>query len=308
MMNLVICTTPLQVVIACKTIEQYYPAERFFGIFLTEVENEKHKYYFKQYLCKKCVSAICLKDARGALWKILGALWWRGIFSINRVFLASVNIALIHKLLGFVSFNEMYTYDDGMANLIQSGCLNTADAPLPHIQLRALFGLKSYSITLIKQISLRHYTIFPDHANIVSPTSPVQLIDQSMEVDDSPPVRLMLGQSAYHDAPRDKALTERVIADYKVDYYFPHPKEQYQIEGAVECVRSPLIFEDYFIQHLKDKQCILYTYFSTAALNLSGLPNVQVISLQPQGIQNKSYLETYQLFEKLGIEVVHLPY
>ena len=106
------------------------------------------------------------------------------------------------------------------------------------------------------------------------------------------------------------AFTKRVIEDYHITKYFPHPREDYHISD-IEYIDSPLIIEDYLIQELKEhpeKKYIIYTYCSTAVLNLQGISKqIEFVLLQPNDTPD-SLKETYNLFGKLGFSITQLPY
>ena len=106
------------------------------------------------------------------------------------------------------------------------------------------------------------------------------------------------------------AFTKRVIEDHHITKYFPHPREDYHISD-IEYIDSPLIIEDYLIQELKEhpeKKYIIYTYCSTAVLNLQGISKqIEFVLLQPNDTPD-SLKETYNLFSKLGFSITQLPY
>lgn len=56
-MNLIICCTPLQVLIAERIIEKF-PEQKFYGVMLTTVENAKMAFY-RERLRRKCGSFFC---------------------------------------------------------------------------------------------------------------------------------------------------------------------------------------------------------------------------------------------------------
>ena len=125
---------------------------------------------------------------------------------------------------------------------------------------------------------------------------------------------ILLGQPIYEreyrSADMNIAFTERVIKNYHITKYFPHPRENYHISD-VEYIDTPLIIEDYLIQKLKEhpeRKYIIYSYCSTAVLNLQGISQqIEFVLLQPN--DTPEFLEsTYKLFDKLGFPITQLPY
>ena len=125
---------------------------------------------------------------------------------------------------------------------------------------------------------------------------------------------ILLGQPIYELETQSKikntTLTEQVIKDYHINKYFPHPRENYHISD-VEYIDTPLIIEDYLIQELKEhpeRKYIIYSYCSTAVLNLQGVSKqIEFVLLKPQDAP-ELLQGVYTLFEKLGLQITQLPY
>ena len=126
---------------------------------------------------------------------------------------------------------------------------------------------------------------------------------------------ILLGQPLYEqqgDRAMEKniAFTKRVIEDYHITKYFPHPREDYHISN-IEYIDSPLIIEDYLMQELKEhpeRKYIIYSYCSTAVLNLQGISKqIEFVLLKPQDIP-ELLQGVYTLFDKLGVQITQLPY
>lgn len=96
-----------------------------------------------------------------------------------------------------------------------------------------------------------------------------------------------------------------IINKYNITCYLPHHhwEDNYHIDN-VKYINTPLIFEEYFAQNLIEKNVTIYTFFSTAALNIASFPNVKIISIKPKSIKEKQFLEVYDIFERMGIEII----
>ena len=66
-----------------------------------------------------------------------------------------------------------------------------------------------------------------------------------------------------------------------------------------------------FAKEFSNKKCIIYTFYSGAILNLLNLSSVQLISILPKELDDliipvEVINESYDLFKKLGIEVIEI--
>lgn len=304
-MNLIICCTPLQVLIAEKIIE-LHPGEKFCGVIITPVYNEKYLFYHAKMdkICCKTYLICTRKYSRLFIYInifVLKMLLWGKSF--KKIFISNINDVIIQAIISKFSNSDLYTFDDGTINISPNnfgfsrnkGCFKRA--------LRLLLGIYE-DIDTIKERSKSHYTIYPNFPNIISNVINIKLINEECNLfykDDA--VRIMLGQSIFTDDDKNKSIIKKIIDEYKINLYFPHPLEGFYIDN-VTYIDTPLIFEDYLINHLSCRKCIIYTFFSSAALNISNLNNVEVISFKVKELENPSWLEVYTLFEKSGIKVI----
>lgn len=310
MINIIICYTPLQTLIAEKIID-LHPNEKFYGIVLTPINTPKNKYYFER-LKKKCVKCVYIQNIYfkqieninhfSFFFKILILIYKWKFNKKCSFFIASIDLYLIHCLLSFIKPQEIYTFDDGTVNIIKSGLYQNS---FKKFRLRGrifnrFLGI-SYDIERIKKESKLHYTIYPSMKNIISRIRPISIIgDQINTPTKKENISILIGQPFCKNI---KTLTENIIKKYNITHYIPHPFEDQYIEN-VDYINTPLIFEDYFAQNLLDKNVTLYTFFSSAALNIASLPNVKVISIKPKNITNNSFLECYEIFRQMNIEVI----
>lgn len=305
-MNLILCYTPLQVLIAEKIIE-LYPNEKFYGVMLCSVKNPKFDYYATR-LAQKCHQFYSLvqKTDRIGLFKQIIALKLK--FSrkrFDKVFLASINDIQIQFILSSICFEQLYTFDDGTANIVPSSVYYQPEInTLIRQGINLLLGNK-FSITQIKALSQSHYTIYPNYPNIINNTQSIKLGNDMVEkIEESSIVNLLLGQPIYAENEKNIALTKQVIEQFKIDYYLPHPREQYQLEN-VSYIKTPLIFEDYISQTSENKKYRIYTYFSSGVLNVISNPNLEIYAIQID-VDKPEYIECYDLFAKLGIKVIDI--
>ncbi|MEG9482364.1 glycosyltransferase family 52 [Mannheimia sp. HC-2023] len=310
-MNLIICCTPLQVLIAEKIIEMH-PNEAFFGVMLSTVKNAKFDFY-QARLRKKCQQFFAMQPHSERIQLLKEILYLKSTFGgkqFNRVFLANINELEIQFLLSAIKFNELNTFDDGAANVVPSSIFYKEENIGLNRKLINMFLGNKYSLEKLKNLSKTHYTIYQGFPNIIKNTVYVDLINKNelsgSELETSKVFNILLGQPIFErEDEKNIALAEKVIKAFDVDLYLPHPREKYKLSN-VEYIDTNLILEDYIFQEFSHKKCRVYTYFSSAVINiLNKSPNIEVVALRVE-VDNPAYIETYELFEKLGIKIIDI--
>ncbi|QIM66105.1 CMP-N-acetylneuraminate-beta-galactosamide-alpha-2, 3-sialyltransferase [Mannheimia granulomatis] len=310
-MNLIICCTPLQVLIAEKIIEMH-PNDEFFGVMLSTVKNTKFDFY-QSRLEKKCSQFFAMQQhsERLQLLKEIVYLKWTFIGkNFDKVFVANINELEIQFILSTIRFNQLNTFDDGTANIVlQSLFYKEDNVGLNRKLINTLLGNK-YSLDKLKALSVAHYTIYRDFPNIISNTIYVDLIEardiKNVSQENDKIINILLGQPIFErEDEKNIALAEKVINTFDIDLYLPHPRETYRLSN-VEYINTNLILEDYIFQEFSQKKCRVYTYFSSAVINiLNKSPNIEVVALRVD-TDNPAYLASYDLLEKLGIQIIDI--
>ena len=318
-MILIICATPLHIRIAERIIEKD-PKEEYFILTYLNTYNSKTLYYHEQ-LIKRCRGGIVVikSDKEGgtinAYLNILKLLSiGLRIPKCKTVYLTNTNVPDIHLMLIRQRKAEIITFDDGTRNIID-------DIPEDFFYFK-LLQLYLYKYNLIpsnqylKNQHSKHYSIYK-YPNNMGPSEYLPLFTTDTESEGkkfNEEELILLGQPIYELETQSKikntTLTEQVIKDYHINKYFPHPRENYHISD-VEYIDTPLIIEDYLIQELKEhpeRKYIIYSYCSTAVLNLQGVSKqIEFVLLKPQDIP-ELLQGVYDLFEKLGLQITQLPY
>lgn len=292
--SLIMCVTPLQMLIAEKIIE-LNKGKDFDLLVIVLNDNDKYKYYY-QRLKEKCINALYLitkPGLRGFFNDIKQINTSNLSISYQELYLASIDIRVLQYIVSKNSFAHIYTFDDGTANIIPSSLyyLNSKPKFFKRAVWRVL-GVKYY-VEDLKNISLSHYTIYKDVPNIIGnkiylPIFPK--IDNNNDNDKKKQIkRFYLGQPLTDISKIfDISYIEKNISKLKIDYYYPHPREKLYPKGDFELIESPLIFEDYITQFLAENPDInieVFSFISTALLNIMSLNRVYV-----------SYIHDAQLF------------
>lgn len=282
-MNLIICCTPLQVLIAEKIIEQY-PNEHFFGLMLAPLMNDKYQYYAKK-LQKQCHTFELIVEnsySKIGLIKKLKSFskWLNHNYNIDKFFIANLNKFFIQGLLSYVDYQEYHTFDDGTANLV--GFKNKKDMiGISYQIIKKILGIHD-DINAIRCNSKSHFSIYADNAC----HDTIKIIDlfanKSIKpVSNQKSISLLLGQPLFKDNHKNIQTVKMVLQALNIDYYFPHPRENYiDALDTSKIIVSELIFEAYILQLLKAYSDIkVYYFFSTAGLNVANVQNVELICL-----------------------------
>lgn len=313
-MNLIICTSPLQVLIAERIIASK-PSERFYGLMYSYLVNDKTEHYYQRLrsFCHDAEHLIALPDRspRWLTWLVALQMIYKGksLGAIEAVYIASLNITELQFILSAHPRAEVYTYDDGLINITPSAwesIVNDNDGGYNRL-MRRLFGAPT--VEELIQRSQKHYTIYR-LPNVMPRTEYLPLF-QPIQEEDRPTehtVRILLGQKLYRDEwqERNAQLAKEVLRQYDIHYYMPHPKEGYRVDG-VQYLHSPLVFEDFIMQALRDNPTThyeVYLYCSTPSLNLHGVhPRLSFVSIKPSD-SPAIFDYTYQLIQEAGIPVL----
>lgn len=314
-MNIILCSTPLQVLIA-ERIRALYPDESFYGVMNSYVFSDKHAHYYER-LGQFCDKTLLILDQEGrSQLEIYRETLSRLILGyrlprMKRIFIASLDLSTFHLLLSRQGSAEVITFDDGLINLSPNAYKQIAFKKLGSMQrLLRVWGVPS-PVDLIARQHL-HYSIY-DLPNVLPNAQRIEWLPKG-ENTSTPPsevITLFLGQPIYeyeaNGESRNIALSARMVQRYEVQQYYPHPREQYQIEG-VEYVHSPLIFEDYILQELArypERTYRIYGFCSSVILNLQGIDRLEFIAIRPADCP-EFLEETYQLLERCGIPIEHI--
>lgn len=316
-MNIIICCTPLQVLIA-ERIMELYPDEPFFAIGCMQRRTEKLEAYLLR-LKEKCqgggiiisevTPATAFQDYKRTL--SLYAMAYR-IPKPRRVFVSNIEKPTLHALLHRSWSAEIITFDDGTRNLVETLSASDMADIEDGIFQRALSRLMHPPLRM-KDLFLRkkkHYSIY-NYPNSMGQSEYIELFprepvsaDEEQAVEIAREVSIFLGQPIYefdHGDTWNIALSKSVVEKYRPDYYLPHPREQYHIEG-VEYLNTPYILEEYLVWAMVQHPhwtFHVYSFCSTALLNVCQFPQVEITVIKPS-ILSPKIEGVYDLLSRFG--------
>ena len=317
-MNIIICTTPFQMLIA-ENILELYKNEDFFLIVITPNKNIKYRYYYNKikkkvkkslyirilpthkFLFKKVFTVLDLFYL-----KLLGCFF--GKMHYKKIFLANIESLRIHMFLSGFKNYDIYTFDDGTANVIQNSYFYIQEQI--GILKKIFFKFMGNNLTLykLKENTKQHFTIYKDLDNIIDNIYYINLFPLGCIVDgitkNMDEVRIFLGQPIYEFNLEAYEKISKYLDVYGIDYYFRHPREKRKYFKNVKYIETELLFEDYLLNFLKeDKKYIkIYSLYSGSLLNIVDFPNVEAISIYDKCL--KDIDEIYSIFKKKNIKVI----
>ena len=304
-MNLIICHTPFQMYLFEKILIKY-PNEKFHLINYYFSDTQKRRYYF-QRISKFCSAseAVFCNNGRSLFFKTYLLSRRLRKKKYDRVFLSSIDSFLCQTVLSSIIFNDLITFDDGLANITPTSVLYL-ESKTYLMKLADIILRNKYSIKKIKNQSSLHYTIF-DAPNIISNVEKINILNFSEDniyserynKSKKPQVSVLLGQPIYTSDMENLHFYKKLLYTYTFDYYFPHPRETYQID-SITYINTELIFEEYVLEMLQEYEKVeVYTIFSTAVLSILNVNNISV-----KMVSVKEFAEYQRLLKNFGIEEV----
>lgn len=305
-MNLIICTTPLQVLIAERIID-LHPEEKFQGLFLARNKNDKYRCYYCR-LQKKCIKSdfFLLDNLPRRLYSLL-LLKIKTIKSVkfDTIFIASIDGFFNHTVLSFLDFNVLNTFDDGLANITEDGLYSIQKKERLALRaLRAIFSIK-YDMCYLKNNTTKHYTIYQNEKNITSKLTYISLMNLTSKPVKTQTIKIFVGQPLIEIGIAEQKLLN-IFKQYNIDYYFPHPREKDKISG-LKYIDTEKIFEDYMLDILirEYSEIEIYTFFSSVILNLKDIQQIKIVAFFSKDIPAQ-FTKAYHLFQGRNIECIDI--
>lgn len=310
--SLIMCTTPLQMIIAERIID-LHPDKSFDLIVVTLNSNEKYRYYFNK-LKKSCNNNLYYVSKEGLV-EFINFIRELTINNVNKnytdLFIASIDLRHFQYVASKNKNAKIYTFDDGLANIIESDIYYSNTVPKWYKKIIWYFIGVKYYIKDIREKSLLHYTIYKNIPNIISNTKFIELFQasQSINYNNYKKIKIYLGQplSEMSKIIDDNYIIE-VVEKLNIDYYYPHPREFCIPNVKAKIIHSNLVFEDYILDFLRknnDLTVEVYSFISGTLLNIVSIDRVKVNFIYEKNLY-KEFEEFYD-FSKLsfGIQTIN---
>jgi len=296
--SLIMCVTPLQILIAEKII-QSRPTEDFDVIIFALENNQKFNYYaekLKKYAKAYWYSHVVYKNSIYNLINFLKFIFQFNFNGFNKrynnYYLSSIDSRYFQYILSKkTSSSSVFTFDDGTANIVKTSIyyLRNLNDEKKNKIFKSL-GIKYFQDD-IKSMSKLHYTIYPQFENIIENTKEIKLFNSNVENKvRNKCLNIFLGQPYDEfDSNLSTDNIEKLMDQLNINLYFPHPREKNNIKN-VKTVNTKKIFEDYIVDFLdRNEDCYLniYTFMSSAALNVKSFDSINIYFIQTNTLINK---------------------
>lgn len=314
--NLIICHTPLHIIISQKILE-IQKIENFIFIFLIENKSSKNLFYYSTLESKASASLYFVKkysifDFARIVWPLLSLrrLVGRGI-SIYTGNIKTFYSRFIMWFFGKAAI--MYSFDDGIGNIKIDDVRANANyfEDKNEILLSKLFFSivdKSFLYRNITENIREHFTIY-DYPNIYSNTRLINLFtleDVSVK-DQKEPLNILLSSAlAMEDYLTQKEEIEfynQLILRYEIDLVIRHPRNETFIpEHPCKVSQSLKIAEHQIIELARTYDLLIVSvFYSSVLINIPRhLKKLNVITKNPK----KDHPEFRKFYNEIGIETV----
>lgn len=312
--SLIMCVTPLQILIAEKII-QSRPTEDFDVIIFALENNQKFNYYaekLKKYANAYWYSHVAYKSSVYNLINFLKFIFQFNFNGFNKrydsYYLSSIDSRYFQYILSKkTNSSSVFTFDDGTANIVKTSIyyLRNLNDEKKNKIFKSL-GIKYFQDD-IKSMSKLHYTIYPGFENIIQNTQAISLFNVGEVFGERKKnINIFLGQP-YEQLDKNLTLKEieKLLIKLNINFYFPHPREK-NIPNDIEIIHTNKIFEEYIIKFLnknRDAHINIYTFMSSAALNVNSIDGLSVFFVKNDSVVEK-YLDFFELLEHNGINMI----
>ena len=245
-MNLFLCTTPFQLFLAKKIIEELkIKSNEVSFLYLSNVENtvvknsintiiesgfkiehlkiKKEKRSIKKYIKKIHIYTYLLKNYCSKKY--------------DGIYLASIDTRLFYFILSKTKFEQLFTFDDGTANITpESVYYKNKEKGIAKKTKEFVFRIK-YDMKKVKEKSSLHYTVYKNYKNIIENTKFINLFEKNTTYKKKNTIRktscsVILG-TVYPEAFEKNINSEEVVSNcVKIIkkngfdlFYIPHPRD-----------------------------------------------------------------------------------
>lgn len=282
-MDLVICNTPLQVLQIENLLKLgILKKNNFELIFFVYNETEKLTYYYNR-LKKMSNNSIYYKYKKFPFYVYdLKKIFKGKIY--NSIYTASIDNKLNHYILSFIKYDDLYTIDDGTANIWENSSYYIDNKNIIKSSLHYMLGCR-LDLKKIKNNIKTHYTIYKDLPNIAENTVYNNIFCYQKKCNtDFSCINIFLG-TVYNEISDNKEKLIQQLTDFfheKDFYYIPHPRDNEHYFTNVTYIENNKIAEEIIANMLnKYSNVNLYGFGSSTQFNLlhiEGIDNYQLTS------------------------------
>lgn len=308
--SLLVIRTPFQAWLVKKIIVQEN-IKIYDIIYFTHNNSDEDKFYYNvlsshaKFSCYLFVKPRRRDVLTQAQLRYEARKWFSGGF-YDKVFISSISSFLANSLANHFRSAKIITFDDGAANIFSNGIFFNEPTGLKNYLYRKVFRVASLS-DFKSKISY-HYTIYPDHDNIVESGKVVSLDSGwlSERAKNCERAKVYFIGAPFHEVFNSDQIKSIVVylQSIEVDYYVRHPRENEPLSSNIPFLeKRGKIAEEAIIDDADGRPVVLIGFLSTVMFNLAECAQRRVI-LVPEDTEKYSIL--IKLAHKSGCEIVKI--
>ncbi|MBN3050260.1 hypothetical protein H4F45_01910 [Pectobacterium brasiliense] len=306
-MNLFICATPLHCLLSKALMKKRNLEKKECQLFYFSDHNKNQEIHKKYYslLSEYCDISDYL-DIEKSFSSYISYI--KDTFKNKKfesVFVANVDKMIIHLILSYISIEKLYSYDDGIGNLVKSSCFYKKKNKNILTDIKYFFRGNRYNLEKVKRKITCHYSIYKKNENIIKN---IEWVDPSTVFNFNTNTRnnfhtskksaiVILG-TVFDELLEDKKNKGNLLnalqifinknSDNEI-YYIPHPRcHEVKLNNVIEYSEHDIA--EVILLRISNnyEQLNVYSFISTAQFNIEN-----------QKIKNSYFISS--LFRK-GIE------
>lgn len=289
--NLLIVRTPFQAWFCLQLID-HLGIINYDLLYITHNNSEEDRSYFSRLSSSATISEyVYLPPARFDLFthiKLrLRVRSWFCDCDYKNIYVASINSLVINALICRFSFSNLYTFDDGAANLVKGGSYYIDPSTKRMTVYRILF--KGLAVEKVRKRISRHYSLYKGFCNIVEESRITYLDGWRSEYQRAPDITSPRERTKRYfiGAPFEEVMSgqeiERMIdlmLAVGIDGYIKHPREKKELPiGGIILDKGGRIAEEVILEDSVGCAVELYGFLSSVMMNLQGVSEKRVVFL-----------------------------
>lgn len=309
MKALLVIRTPFQAWLAQRVLEKEQVSD-FDLVYFTQNNSDEDKYYYTQLAMQASKSQYIFIQRQyfdifsHILFKIK-AIKWYFFKNYDFVMYASINALVPNSLVSKYNKSELITFDDGAANIVKQGMFYNELDTLRAKVYRIILGANS--LKFIKKRIKRHYSIYPNHPNIVESDRLIHLkswdVDYNRVQDE---VRTYFIGAPFEEVMNSDQIARMVSYLKKLDItaYVAHPRERKILDiGVKQLNKNSRIAEDAIIADAEGRAIRLVGWFSSVMFSLEVVCVQRIILLPTDSLQS---IELAEICKKSGCHPIFI--
>ena len=302
-MQLFICYTPLHILIAQKIIHSE-KIESYCFVYLYDNNSKKNEHYY-ELLEKDAIFSVKVLRTKATFTDFINIYKLSQTLKVNckagEINIYTGNIKSVHTrfLMFLLNYTNLYTFDDGCANISNTGYYANSNENNLYKLFFQLFAPSLVYSQLRNKMKI-HYTIFKEK-NIYPNCKYIDLYNKTRQKNKHTVTKKtilltsVLSESNITSKKIELELYEAIILQFNVTDIIPHPREE-NLALDIHIINSHLVSEDILLELSKDYELTVIGIFSSTLLNLAGLDIVNsLISIDFENSHiNKELIETFK--------------